>query len=139
MYQSFGASVDQNEVTFKLFLPDNAVDPKQYSRGGTPKIEEIRVRGDFQNQLGGVDWELDSAPRLKREEHPNGWMWSCTLDGELSEGFYQYKYFVSFKNGTQRWVTDPCTKYGGSGGDENSAFVVGGNRVDVMWQMLSGQ
>jgi 1,4-alpha-glucan branching enzyme len=131
MYQSFGASVDQNEVTFKLFLPDNAVDPKQYSRGGTPKIEEIRVRGDFQNQLGGVDWELDSAPRLKREEHPNGWMWSCTLDGELSEGFYQYKYFVSFKNGTQRWVTDPCTKYGGSGGDENSAFVVGGNRVDV--------
>jgi 1,4-alpha-glucan branching enzyme len=28
-------------------------------------------------------------------------------------------------------VTDPCTKYGGSGGDENSAFVVGGSRVDV--------
>jgi len=131
MYQSFGASVDQNKATFQLFLPDNTIDPSQYTRGGTPKIQEIRVRGDFQNQLGGVDWELESAPQLKRTEHAHGWLWSCTLDEDLLEGFYEYKYFVSFQNGTQRWVTDPCTKYGGSGGNENSAFVVGGSRVDV--------
>ncbi len=133
MYQEFGVSVDKttNRVTFRLFLPDNQVDPGQYTRGGSPKIEEIRIRGDFQQLLGGVDWALADAPAMSREPHPNGWLWTCTLDTTLPEGYYEYKYFVTFENGTSRWCTDPCTKYGGSGGDENSAFVVGGRRVDV--------
>jgi pullulanase len=133
MYQEFGATVDRDshEVTFRLFLPDNRVDPAQYTRGGPPKIRAIRVRGDFQHLLDGEDWGLASAPDMVRQPHPHGWLWSCTLDRPLPDGFYQYKYFVAFENGTTRWVTDPCTKYGGSGGNENSAFVVGGHRVDV--------
>ncbi len=127
MYESFGAIVTGNQVTFKLFLPDNAVDPAQYTRGGSPKIKEIRIRGDFQGKLGGIDWDLTSAPTMTREPHPHGWLWTCTLPADLPEGYYQYKYFVTFENDTDRWVTDPCTKYGGSDGQENSAFVVGGH------------
>ncbi len=129
MYESFGTAVTHHKVTFNLFLPDNAVDPAQYTRGGSPKIKAIRVRGNFQSELGGADWALDSAPAMTREPHPHGWLWTCTLDADLPEGYYQYKYFVTFENDTDRWVTDPCTKYGGSGGDENSAFVVGGHSV----------
>ncbi|MCP4416015.1 MAG: 1,4-alpha-glucan branching enzyme [Chloroflexi bacterium] len=129
MYQSFGATVNQTTVTFNLFLPDNAVDPAQYTRGGSPKIKAICVRGDFQSELGGVDWGLADAPAMIRQPHSHGWLWSCTLPADLPEGFYQYKYFVTFENDTDRWVTDPCTKYGGSDNDENSAFVVGGHSV----------
>jgi hypothetical protein len=45
---------------------------------------------------------------------------------QLADNFYQYKFFVTFENGTVRYVSDPCTKYGGSDDKENSAFVVGG-------------
>ena len=61
MYENFGPSIDTRQVTFTLFLPDNTVDPSQYVRGGSPKIKEIRVTGDFQKQLGGTDWELSTA------------------------------------------------------------------------------
>jgi len=131
MYESFGATVDQNGVSFNLFLPDNTVNPAQYTRGGSPKIKAIRVRGSFQSELGGADWALDSAPSMTREPHPRGWLWTCALPADLPEGYYEYKYFVTFENDTNRWVTDPCTKYGGSGGQENSAFVVGGRSVPV--------
>ncbi|MCP4427880.1 MAG: 1,4-alpha-glucan branching enzyme, partial [Chloroflexi bacterium] len=129
MYESFGAIVDQNRVTFNLFLPDNAVDPTQYTRGGSPKIKTIRVRGDFQSEIGDIDWALDTAPAMTRQPHPHGWLWTCTLPTDLPEGYYQYKYFVAFENDTDRWVTDPCAKYGGSGGHENAGFVVGGHSV----------
>ncbi len=132
MYEKFGVTVNSDgHVTFALFLPDNQVDPAQYIRGGDPKIHEIRVRGDFQHLLGGTDWALDSAPQLVKTPHPHGWLWTTTLETPLPEGYYQYKYFVTFENETDRWVTDPCTKYGGVGEDENAAFVVGGNRLDV--------
>ncbi|MEZ4594220.1 MAG: alpha-amylase family glycosyl hydrolase [Chloroflexota bacterium] len=132
MYETFGPTVAGNgRVTFNLFLPDNKVDPAQYTRGGDPKIREIRVRGDFQHQLGGQDWDLASAPQLSKTAHPHGWLWTATLETPLPEGFYQYKYFVTFENDTDRWVTDPCTKYGGVGESENAAFVVGGSRLDV--------
>jgi 1,4-alpha-glucan branching enzyme len=131
MYEKLGAVVANGQVTFNLFLPDNQVDPNQYIRGGDPKIHSIHIRGDFQHLLGGKDWDLASAPELEKTAHPHGWLWTTTIDSPLPAGYYQYKYFVSFLNETERWVTDPCTKYGGAGDDENAAFVVGGNRLDV--------
>src|SRR5262249_5525715 len=38
-------------------------------------------------------------------------------------GFYEYKYFVEFENGTTRLVGDPCTKYGGAT-NQNAGFVI---------------
>lgn len=132
MYEKFGAAVDgDGRVTFSLFLPNNKVDPAQYTRGGDPQIRSIRVRGDFQHLLGGSDWELGGAPQLARTPHPHGWLWTVTLETPLPEGYYQYKYFVTFENETDRWVTDPCTRYGGVGENENAAFVVGGHRLEV--------
>lgn len=126
MYEEFGAKVQDKQVAFKLFLPDNKVDPTQYIRGGHPKIREIRIKGDFQGQIGGINWEFDSAPVMTKNPHPKGWLYTYKIEVDLPEGFYQYKYFVTFENNTSRWVTDPCTKYGGSGNDENAAFVIGG-------------
>lgn len=130
MYESFGAVVDGDSVEFRLFFPDNAVDPGQYVRGGSPHIREIRVRGDFESRLGGEDWELAAAPVMVRHPHPHGWLYTARVDG-LAEGYYQYKYFVTFENETTRWCSDPCTKYGGSDEHENAAFVIGGNVTSV--------
>jgi pullulanase/glycogen debranching enzyme len=130
MYEQFGAVVHGSRVTFKLFVPDNQVDPTQYVRGGSPRIKHVHVRGDFQSQLGDQDWELERAPVMLKSAHPNGWLYSCSIERELTAGFYQYKYFITFENETTRWCSDPCTKYGG-GEEENSGFVVGGNSVKV--------
>ena len=130
MYESFGAAVDGNDVEFRLFFPDNAVDPTQYVRGGLPHIQEIRVRGDFQSNTGGNDWEFATAPLMTRNPHPSGWLYTCKIEG-LPEGYYQYKYFVTFENETTRWCSDPCTKYGGADEHENAAFVIGGNFTSV--------
>ena len=126
MYEHFGAIVNEQQVEFRLFLPDNRVDTNQYKRGGQPNIKEIRVRGDFQSKMGGTDWDFDSAPIMTKNPHPKGWLYTYQTPENLSDGFYQYKYFVTFENGTTRWVSDPCTKYGGKGNNENAAFVIGG-------------
>lgn len=131
MYEQFGAVVDQNKVEFKLFFPDSSIDPSQYTRGGLPKIKEIRVRGDFQSHIGGQDWELATAPMMARNPHPKGWLYTCKIDQALPEGFYQYKYFVTFENETTRWCGDPCSKYGGADEHENAGFAIGGNSVAV--------
>jgi 1,4-alpha-glucan branching enzyme len=131
MYEEFGAVVQNKQVEFRLFLPDNTVDQTQYIRGGQPKIKEIRIRGDFQNQIGGRDWGFDSAPIMTKNPHAKGWLYTHKIEGDLPEGFYQYKYFVTFENDTTRWVTDPCTKYGGNGNNENAAFVIGGPTATV--------
>ena len=132
MYEQFGAVVDQNnKVEFKLFFPDNTKDPGQYVRVGLPRIKEIRVRGDFQAQIGGQNWELASAPVMTKTDHPKGWLYTCQIDDTLAEGFYQYKYFVTFENETTRWCGDPCSKYGGADEHENAGFVIGGNDMAV--------
>lgn len=131
MYQNFGAIVTNSRVEFQLFLPDNKVDPAQYVRGGDPQIKEVRIRGDFQHEIGGQDWDFDSAPVMVKQAHPQGWLYTFSVDTDLPDGFYQYKYFVTFENDTRRWVTDPCTKYGGSDEYENAAFVIGGQRTTV--------
>lgn len=129
MYESFGAVVHDNDVEFQLFFPDNSVAPSQYINGGLPNIEKIQVTGDFQSKAGGLDWDYVHAPEMTKTSHPKGILYRLHIP-ELPEGFYQYKYFVHFKNGSTRWCTDPCTKYGG-GELENSAFVVGSNRTVV--------
>jgi hypothetical protein len=86
MYEHFGAVVDQNnQVEFKLFFPDNTKDPSQYVRGGLPRINEIRVRGDFQGQIGGQNWELASAPMMEKVSHPKGWLYTCKIDQALAK------------------------------------------------------
>jgi pullulanase len=126
MYESFGAKVDQvaKTVTFQVFFPDNALDRGQYQRGGLPHIAEMRV------VIGGESGNISTAPMMQRAQYQNkGWLYSY-VTAPMADGFYQYKYFVTFENGTSRWVTDPCTKYGGSDDNENSAFVVGGPLID---------
>jgi hypothetical protein len=57
-----------DEVEFRLFLPDNRVDPGQYTRGGSPRIASIKVVGDFQVN----PWNLAGAPQLEPTEYPSG-------------------------------------------------------------------
>jgi 1,4-alpha-glucan branching enzyme len=130
MYEELGAVVDDDSVEFRLFFPDADVDASQYVRGGLPKIAALRVTGDFQGVTGGVNWDFAHAPLMHREPHPCGWLYRCRV-AQLPEGVYQYKYFVEFENGSRRWCTDPCTKYGGAE-NENSGFVLGGNSADVV-------
>jgi 1,4-alpha-glucan branching enzyme len=124
MYESFGAAVSDDEVEFRLFLPDNRVDARQYERGGSPRIASVKVAGDFQAR----PWDLDSAPRLEPTQHPSGTLYVRTVPG-LQERFYEYKYYVTFENQTSRWCTDPCTKYVGRS-NQNAGFVVGGTRIE---------
>lgn len=131
MYEQFGAVVQGPKVEFKLFLPDNLRDPSQYVRGGSPRIKQIHVRGDFQGAVGSRNWQLDDKFKMQKNEHEKGWLYQLAIAHDLADGYYQYKYFVEFENGTQRWVSDPISKYGGSDEAQNSAFVVGGNRTQV--------
>ncbi len=123
MYEDFGVTIKGNAVTMRLFFPDVTVDPRQYVRGGDPRIVSIRVAGTFQSALGAMDWDPATAPSMTKGPHPNGWIYTVDLP-TLPNGFYEYKYYVQFKNGTARWCGDPCTKYGGAE-NQNAAFVVG--------------
>lgn len=147
MYERFGATVTGSRVEFKLFFPDNTLDPSQFTIGGSPRIREIRVIGDFQSLIGGRDFDSESAPVMTRREFrcrqiafdcieddngdPIGWLYTLKVDEDLPDGFYQYKYFVIFENGTTRICSDPCTKITGNDRFEDSAFVIGGNSVNV--------
>jgi pullulanase len=127
MYENFGAVVTASSVSFSLFFPDNLVDPHQYARGGSPKITTLKVTGNFQSVGGGTDWDFVNAPALVKQPHTNGWVYTVEIDS-LPDGFYEYKYFLTFENGTTRWCSDPCSKYGGFE-NENSGFVIGGAMI----------
>ncbi len=129
MYESFGAVVKESSVTFKVFFPDNTIDPNQYERGDLPHIKHLRVTGTFQSEIKGVNWDFEHAPTLTKHAGKKGWIYEHHIT-HLNDGFYEYKYFVEFENGTSRWCSDPCTKYGGFE-NENSGFVVGGNKAVV--------
>ena len=129
MYESFGAVAEEPKVTFRLFLPDNSRDSNQYSRGDDPHIISIRVIGDFQQQIEQTNWDYTSGLTLNKKPHPKGWLWEASIPN-LSDGFYEYKYFVQFENGTTRKCSNPYSKYDGSAA-EHSAFVIGGNDMVV--------
>jgi pullulanase len=128
MYESFGFSRSASgEQRLQLFVPDNTVDPAQYSRGAACNIAAVSVIGDFQRLVapGAADWDQATALPMTLADHENGYLYSYTFQPVLPDGYYQYQYVVRFQNGTVRVVGDPCTKYGGDSQDR-SAFVVGG-------------
>jgi pullulanase len=132
MYENFGAVVDGHTVELRLFFPDASRDPTQYDprHAGLPQIRSLRVPGEHQALVGDNPWDLDTAPAMLREDHPNGMLYRLRLE-DVPDGFYQYKYFVSFENGTSRWCGDPCARWVGTEA-ENAAFVVGGNTTTVV-------
>lgn len=143
MFERFGPVVLGKRVEFKLFFPNNIL----FVNGGDPNIKEIRVRGDFQSQIGGKNWDFATAPQMtKREfkcrdegfdfvEDPNGisigTLYTLQITSDLPDGYYQYKYYVTFDQDPPRWCSDPCTKLTGNSEDENSAFVIGGETTTV--------
>ena len=68
MYEEFGAFVSGNSVEFRVFFPDSAVDPSQYSQGKLPNITSIQVTGTFQNILGQENWDYRAAPELVKSD-----------------------------------------------------------------------
>jgi pullulanase len=152
MYEDFGVFVSpkvepsgMRAVEFRLFFPDAELDKTQYSivpgQDGKPRISKLQVFGDFQSKLGGVDFDITTAPELKSANFPAlkpvGQLY--TFNTMLPDGFYSYKYWVTFENGKQRECGDPCTKYGDGvykKGEpqevlQTAGFVVGGNSTEV--------
>jgi pullulanase len=113
-----GTDPNQGEVEFRLFFP----------AGVDPHVAAIRVGGDFQDQLGGVDWDYDHGLALTPQSSadPNGTFWTARTGGTLPAGFYEYQYQVDFDDGTRRLVADPCARYSGLAA-RTSGVVVGGS------------
>src|SRR5512134_4010446 len=85
-------------VRFRLYFP----------AGADPQIRSIQVAGDFQRALGQASWDFAAGPALAEEAaRPEGTFWSVTLGAALDAGYYQYKYLVTFEDGTTRKVSDP--------------------------------
>jgi 1,4-alpha-glucan branching enzyme len=143
MYEIFGAGRQPDgSHGFRLFVPDNTVDPQQYVRGGDCKIVEVRIVGDFQDKIDASrnNWDYGDGLVMAEQAHPHGRLFAYTLPPQFPDGYYQYKYVVRFQNGSVRWVGDPCTKYGGTQLN-NSAFVKGGQTLaaEPLAQRLSWQ
>lgn len=105
------------EVEFRVFFPP----------GPDPHVTQIQVGGSYQSKLGGKDWDFGSGVALAQSPDPSGVFWTGTTGGALPPGFYQYKYLVTFTDGSTRYVSDPCARYGGFT-NENAAIAVGGSR-----------
>jgi pullulanase len=112
---------NQGRVSFKIFFP----------KGFDPEVASIRVAGSFQQQISGhADWDFANGfPLTKDDSRPEGAFWSYTTPIPLNSDFYEYKYLVQFNDGSDRIVSDPCTRYGGSE-NQNAAIVVGGSRPE---------
>ena len=109
------------KAQFKVFFPKE-------STGLQHHIKSIQVCGSFQTALGQAqDWEPKLAPAMTKSPHPEGEIWAWLTPKELPYDFYQYKYYVTFNDNTTRWVSDPCTRYGGED-NMNAAFVIGGSQ-----------
>jgi 1,4-alpha-glucan branching enzyme len=131
-----GTGVAQGPVQFKIFFP-NKNNPAQVDLShpaatrrpatyGNPRVSRIQVAGNFQHLLGQADWDFANAPDLSTALNQDGVIWSYKTPVDLPAGFYEYKYCVTFDNGTTRKVGDPYARYGGRE-NQNSALVVGGS------------
>ena len=151
MSEKFGAWQVGNDphygqIEFKLFIPDRTKDPAQYTATppdgrnmpnyGDPQIQSIQVIGDFQSRLQQPNWDQAAAPLMNLQPHAKGWVWTYRTPIKVRAGFYQYKYLVTFKNGSRRIVGDPCTRYGGSE-HQNSGVVIGGSPFDASMPLLA--
>lgn len=111
------------KAQFRIFFPNEA-DGLQHN------IKSIQVCGDFQKAIGQTEnWNPALAPTMEKSAHPEGEIWSWTTPEEIKQGFYQYKYLVTYHDPTEppRWVSDPCTRYGGED-NMNAALVIGGSQ-----------
>lgn len=110
------------KVQFRIFFPKDG-------NGLQHLIRNIRICGDFQKQLGQSNWDKSTAGVMIRSEHEEGEIWSWTTPADLKAGFYEYKYVVSYTDPMvpDRWISDPCTRYGGAD-NMNAAVVVGGSQ-----------
>src|SRR6266568_920076 len=120
MYEQFGFTRGPNRnLSFKLFVPDNTIDPTQYQGGGRPRIADVRIVGDFQTIVNpaATNWNAASGLKMTQTPDPKGLLFNYTLPATFPDGYYQYKYVVTFENGTVRRIGDPCTKYGGDSRD----------------------
>jgi 1,4-alpha-glucan branching enzyme len=128
-----GDDSEQGAVEFKVFFPDRNKDPGQYEAHadrptyGDPQIAGIQVVGDFMAVLGLTTWDWANGPALTRTPHAKGWVWTYRTPTVVPKNFYEYKYYVTFDDGTTRKVPDPCARYGGRE-NQNSGFVIGGSR-----------
>jgi pullulanase len=137
LYERFGGLVDQTikTVTFTLFVPDGERAPSQYEGGGLPRLTGVAVVGSFQNPTTG-QWDLDNPIPMASSSYtdPRDGLLKGTAytysTAPLPDGFYEYKYRVNFENGSTRYITDPCGRWGGAK-NQNSAFVVGGHTAIV--------
>jgi pullulanase len=139
MYQDFGARELDNtgSARFRLFIPDNTLDPNQYQRGKLPDIDLLHVIGDFQSQFGKTNWIPDPEFEMSKSQFTDsedgktkGWLYEL-ITAPLPDGFYQYKFHIIYKNVTPpnpRIICDPCTRYGGFS-DQNSGIVIGGPKM----------
>ena len=120
-WQTSGGS-NSGKIQFRLFFPEE-------ENGLLHNINSIQVCGDFQKALGQPVWDPKTAPILTKSSHPEGEIWSYETPQALPEGFYQYKYYVSFNDPDEppRWVSDPFARYGGEK-NMNAAVVVGGSQ-----------
>lgn len=115
-----GGDSDGGEIEFGLYFPS----------GPDPRITGIRVTGTFQSQLGGIDWDVANGLPLAPSSDTQGTFWTArTGQPLLPAGFYEYKYHVTFCKADPRFVSDPCTRYGGRE-NQNAAVVVGGSRPE---------
>jgi pullulanase len=143
MYQSFGAREldDTRKVTFRLFIPDGTLDPEQCKIGGDPHITRVHVIGDFETQMGASAWTPHRKVEMSKSKFTDpedgrtkGWIYEL-ITGALRDGFYQYKFHITYESGNTRIVCDPCTRYGGAE-NQNSGFVVGGPKMR-MWPLIN--
>lgn len=132
VYEQYGFSRTPNGDQLRLFVPDNSINPTQYSVGGPCRIASVGVIGDFQSRVNpkATNWDVSSALPMAATQNANGYLYTFAFSNPLPNGYYQYKYVVAFSDKTVRIVGDPCTKYGGDS-DDRSAFVVGGTQVGM--------
>jgi hypothetical protein len=107
---------------FRLFFPS----------APSTNITSISVGGTFQSAIGEPNWDFTQPHLLTQSSAaaspPEGTFWTLLLDQKLPDGFYEYKYQVTFNDAAHsiRLVSDPCARYSGSD-PESSGFVVGGS------------
>lgn len=153
MYENFGAAIDHKNKTvqFRLFFPDHRLDPSQYyleyslpdnggiNKANLPEIDLIKVIGDFQHSMipPSQDWDEHAAPILTPAPYlEKGYLYLSEVLKLSHDGFYQFKYAITFKNQEKRYCNDPCTKYHSFSIDGNtiadgdkSGFVIGGASI----------
>jgi pullulanase len=113
-----GNEMTEGKIEFRLFFP----------AGWNPGIDNIRVAGSFQQELGGVNWDFGTGlPLIKDATDRRGTFWAARTGTPLPAGFYEYKYLITFTDRTTRIVSDPCTRYSGLS-NQNAGIVVGGSR-----------